>query len=57
MLNFLIELESSLDNLEHTRNCIIEYLREGQRCHCGLEDIRDAIDKYKKNHWKEKSLE
>ena len=53
----IIQLEESLDRLEHTRKCITEYLCNGMKCQCGLDSIRDLINRYRHNIWLENKTE
>ena len=53
----IIQLEENLDRLEHTRKCITEYLCNEMKCQCGLDNIRDFINKYRHNIWLENKIE
>lgn len=54
ILEPIIQIEDSLDRLDHTRKCITEYLIIKQPCQCGLDEIKAALDKYSKNQWEER---
>lgn len=47
------QLEDNADQLQHTRACETSALYEGKRCTCGIQDLRDAIMKYRRNVWLE----
>jgi hypothetical protein len=49
----IANIEEALDQLQHTRKCETEYLYERKKCNCALQDIRDALLKYRHNVWEE----
>lgn len=52
-LDILVQVEEAADQLQHTRECETTQLYNGNRCNCGIQDLRDALEKYRLKMWKE----
>lgn len=57
MIPPLIEIEDSIDKLEHTHKCITEFLCISKPCCCGLDQLRKAIQDYRHATWMERQQE